>query len=256
MADKEEHARYQERAHHSNAAGFRRLSTRGFVIAAVVLVVAALFGRDAGTALVVEKTVDNPDAIVSLASHDWERLPAAAEMAQRFPSSVVVLTEPVQVTPFNCYDCPRRADWLSRHGVSPDRIHILTDKVWNTYSEADAMLRYARHEKLDGPILVVTSRYHTRRALATFLHAFNGTGIDIGILPATESASAWWKNGRDRRYVAYEWSALLYYSIRFGVSPAIPVNGTQAVRGVTPIALGATETTRASRPRTLREAFQ
>src|SRR5512146_2396106 len=48
------------------------------VLAIVVLLVGgAVLLPDAGTALVVSQPVDNPDAIVSLASHEWERLPEA-----------------------------------------------------------------------------------------------------------------------------------------------------------------------------------
>ena len=67
----------------------------------------------AGRVLVVSEPVVSPDLIVSLASHEWERLPAAAAAARRFPSAAVVLTRPPAVTVYNCHDCEHRIERLA-----------------------------------------------------------------------------------------------------------------------------------------------
>jgi hypothetical protein len=45
--------------------------------------------------------------------------------------------------------------------------------------------------------------------------------VQVGVYPATAYSpahpDAWWWNKYDREYVAYEWSALLFYLLRFGV---------------------------------------
>src|SRR5205814_6032977 len=83
----------------------------------IVLIVAVWTLLDAGRALVVARDIGAPDAIVMLASHEWERLPAAAELARRYPSSVVLLTIPIAVTRFNCHLCSERPEWLQHEGV-------------------------------------------------------------------------------------------------------------------------------------------
>jgi uncharacterized SAM-binding protein YcdF (DUF218 family) len=68
---------------------------------------------------------------------------------------------------------------------------------------------------------VVTSPYHTRRSLGTFEKVFADTGVEIGIHPAVRTSPAiperWWLRRYDRGYVLYEWAALVYYRLRFGV---------------------------------------
>ena len=170
----------------------------------------------------VSASPDAPQAIVSLASHEWERLPEAARLARQYPAAVVLLTVPRRVTEQNCYRCSERRDFLAREGVEPDRIHILSDRVSNTRDEAAACLAYLRTIR-PTEIIVVTSPYHTRRALATFRRVFEGIEVKIGIRPAVTNSPArphrWWREPYDRAYVAYEWAAIVYYAFRFGVYP-------------------------------------
>ena len=51
----------------------------------------------AGTALVVEEPLASPDAIISLASHEWERLPETIRLAHRHPGAQVLLTLPPEI---------------------------------------------------------------------------------------------------------------------------------------------------------------
>ncbi len=175
--------------------------------------------RDAGTALVTHVEVDRPDAIVSLASHEWERLPAAAALALKNPSARVLLTAPIAVNAFNCHDCGHRIDRLVAAGVAKERIVMLPRRVFRTRDEAEAVREWAGPHGVRS-VMVVTSAYHTRRALDTFRNLLAGTGIAIGVYPAGLSnvdPPRWWRHKYDRWYVDYEWRARVYYLIRFGV---------------------------------------
>ncbi len=200
--------------------GGRRLSIG--VVAVAIAMFAVLGLRHAGALLVVSAPLKAPDAIISLASHEWERLPAAATLASQYPTSVLLLTVPAQVTEHNCHDCAGRVAWLVHAGVSRRRIRMLGDPVTNTYDEATASLAYARQEKISG-LLIVTSPYHTRRALAVFRQVFASSPVRIGIHPTTSESPAtperWWRHRYDLRYVGYEWAARLFYLFRFGLSP-------------------------------------
>ena len=185
-----------------------------------ILAAAGLVLRDAGTMLVVKQPLENPDAIVSLASHEWERLPGAAELAQATPSAVVVLTLPQPATIFNCHDCSGRVGRLQRLGVPSERVRIVPLTLGGTYGEAVALLAFARRSAIHR-IVVVTTPYHTRRSLAVFRNIFAGSGIAIGVEPARASPARpgrWWATGYDRAYVAYEWAAIVYYAVRHGVA--------------------------------------
>jgi uncharacterized SAM-binding protein YcdF (DUF218 family) len=174
----------------------------------------------AGTALVVRVPIDSPDAIVSLASKEWERLPVTASLARHHPGAVVLLTEPQEVTIFNCHLCAGRVAELVRDGVEEARIHLVPASLGGTRGEALAIVTFARQMELRR-MLVVTSPYHTRRALATFRAAAAGTDIEVGIEPSAAVSAAvperWWRTPFDRWYVRYEWAAILYYAARWGI---------------------------------------
>jgi len=97
---------------------------------------------------------------------------------------------------------------------------MLTRKVTNTYDEATAAREYVTQHH-DTRVMVVTSPYHTRRALATFEKVFTGSNVAIGITPASDESPArpdrWWATGYDRGYVGYEWAAVVWYALRHGV---------------------------------------
>lgn len=186
------------------------------LVAAVVLVGASL----AGPALVVSQPLPRADAILSLASHEAERLPLAVRLAARHPEALVLLTEPREVTEFNCHDCANRRAWLVEHGVADERIHVLKLADEGTWGEALAVRTFARDARLRS-MVVATSPYHTRRSLAVFRTALDGTGVEVGIEPASDTSPArpwrWWTSAYDWKYVAYEWVAIGYYLWTYGV---------------------------------------
>jgi uncharacterized SAM-binding protein YcdF (DUF218 family) len=198
----------------------RRHRRFSFVVLLLALGAFLVAGRHAGEALVLSRPVDAPDAILVLASHEWERIPAAAEQALRAPSAILLLTRPRIVTVYNCHRCGEREEWLQALGVPAARIRLLARTVGNTRDEALAALPYCRLEGVRR-LLVVTSPYHTRRALATFRHVFEGSGVEIGIEASTAHSAArpdrWWATPYDRWYVRYEWSARLFYFVRYGI---------------------------------------
>src|SRR5688572_33317078 len=109
-----------------------------------VLLVAVTLGvvSQAGRPLVVSEPLSHPDAIVMLASHEWERIPAAVRLAQTYPTAAGLLTVPAVITEFNCYRCLERPDWFRVEGIAPERIQVIPERVRNTHDEALATLRY------------------------------------------------------------------------------------------------------------------
>jgi uncharacterized SAM-binding protein YcdF (DUF218 family) len=187
---------------------------------AIVLLCTLWILGGAGRALVVGRAIQQPDALVMLASHEWERVPALADLARRYPTSRVLLTRPPTPTRFNCYRCDERMEWLAAEGIPRDRVRVLPRPVLNTHDEALAVLdewRRAPFRRLE----IVTSPYHTRRALAAFTAVLRPTGIIVGVVPATATSPSdpgwWWWHPYDRWYVAHEWAGILEYRIRYGV---------------------------------------
>jgi uncharacterized SAM-binding protein YcdF (DUF218 family) len=191
---------------------------RTFLIGVLCVVIAAAVA--AGPLLVVRRPVAAPDAIISLASHEWERLPTAARLAAAAPEALVLLTRPPHPNIFNCHDCDHRVDRLHYYGVAESRVRTIQLTENGTYGEALAVLAFAR-EHGTRRVMIVTSPYHTRRSLAVFQKVFEGTAVEIGIEPALADSGArpwrWWSRLDDFAYVPYEWSALVYYTWMHGV---------------------------------------
>ena len=168
-------------------------------------------GSLGGSALVTTITIDQPDAIVSLASHEWERLPIAAALALKYPDAQVLLTLPPDLTQQRCHDCAQRVDYLVRQGVARDRIAVVPIVESSTRGEARAIGAVVRSRSLHR-VLIVTSAYHTRRALNTFRRELEKDTMVLGITPAGVGQfavpSRWWSRPYDRWYVSYEWAAL------------------------------------------------
>lgn len=200
--------------------GKRRRGARFAFTALVLTIPLATFLAIGGTFLIVADTISEPDAVVVLASHEWERLPEAARLARRDPRVTVLLTQPVRPNIHNCFRCAERVQWLQTLGVPAKAIVLLPRRVTNTFDEAVTARDYAVSHRLKR-LVVVTSPYHTRRARATFTSVFERTGIELGVWPdMRESMSrprTWWWHGYDRWYVAYEWSAIVWYAIRHGI---------------------------------------
>lgn len=195
-----------------------------WLIAALLVLLGStgLYGAAlAGEWLVITADVGPPDGIVVLASHEWERLPAAAQLAQQYSGAQVLLTLPGTVNEVTCSRCGQREWSLIAMGVSSERITMMTMTSSNTFQEAASVREHAEAVGLRR-LVVVTSPYHTRRALATFRHVFRGTSILVGVHPATAHSRAdprsWWRESGDRDYVRYEIAASIAYWFRYRIS--------------------------------------
>jgi uncharacterized SAM-binding protein YcdF (DUF218 family) len=199
----------------ASSASRRPARRRAARILTVVVGLALLWlAARAGPALVVRVPVANPDTIISLASHEWERLPTAASLAAKYPGAVVLLTQPAEVTEFNCHDCANRAHRLALLGVQDERVRQVTLTAPGTHGEAVAALDYSRAAGVHR-LMIVTSPYHTRRSLGVF-------GVEPASADSVARPERWWWGGYDRAYVAYEWAAVVYYAWEYGVAPWVP----------------------------------
>ena len=109
-------------------------------------------------------------------------------------------------------------DALTQLGVPADA--IVTDLNWvdNTAEEAAAIREMARARGWHS-IIVVTSKYHTRRAGLAFHRAFAGTTVRIAMRASRYDSSdpaRWWRRRGDFRFVVSEWQKLAGYRLGLG----------------------------------------
>jgi uncharacterized SAM-binding protein YcdF (DUF218 family) len=88
----------------------------------------------------------------------------------------------------------------------------------STFDEARVIREYAVAHRFRS-LIVVTSPYHSRRALWTLDAVFRGSGITIGMEPVVRvvgspPAAYWWLKRNGWRFVPTEYVKLVYYAFR------------------------------------------
>lgn len=176
-------------------------------------------------ALVIEHPLEKADAIVVLsgAADYVERAKGGALAFERGVAPRIILTDDDQRggwddnTRGNPYFIDRTVAELQRLGVPPGAIEKLAHKVYGTDDEAELIVRVAS-ERGYRNILLVTSDFHSRRALWTFERNVSerGTDLIVGLVrspsgPRYPSRYLWWLTPRGWRSVGAEYVKFGYY---------------------------------------------
>ena len=169
--------------------------------------------------LIIEKPLEKADAIVVLAgSHTYlERTRKAANLFKNGSAPRIFLTDDGEQAGWSRVE-QRNPPYveLARNslvagGVPAENIEILEPQVAGTIYEARILAEKAKSANLRS-ILIVTSAYHTRRALAIFQRIFaeNNLSTELGIASPppgeqTPPAFRWWLSAFGWRMVAGEY---------------------------------------------------
>jgi uncharacterized SAM-binding protein YcdF (DUF218 family) len=200
----------------------QRKSLRRFVASSLCLIVIwILITPFLAYFLVVEKPVEKVDAIWILggSSAYLERTQKAAEIYRQLkPKKVFVVDDDIRGgwndgekrnLPF--FEISKRE--LVAGGVDESVIEIVKPVGDGTNYEAEMFAEKNTDNHIKS-LLLVTSPYHTRRALWTFRH-FNPE-TEIGVIPAentekTPTIYFWWLSSKGWSYVFGEYLKFIYY---------------------------------------------
>jgi uncharacterized SAM-binding protein YcdF (DUF218 family) len=197
---------------------------RRLLLALLVFIVAwEVVAWVAARALVVDADLSSADAIVVLSGSSAyvERTHKAAELYREGRAPLVWLTDDhtrggwSSALQRNPYFVERATDELIKSGVPAERIRIVPGVASSTRDESLIVRDYASSQGVRS-VLVVTSAYHSRRALRTLRQVFAGTGTTIGVHAVAATSNAWWwlqPNGW--RDVAGEYVKLSYYWFKY-----------------------------------------
>ncbi|HEX8501081.1 MAG TPA: YdcF family protein [Pyrinomonadaceae bacterium] len=177
--------------------------------------------------LVVEAPLARADAILVLggSSAYAERAALAATLYREGRAPLVLLSDDgerggwSQEQQRNPFFVERSAWALGAAGVPASAVERLPRATASTYEEALLLREQAAARGLRS-LLVVTSGYHSRRALWTFERVLGGSGVRVGVAPAapgaqTPAPASWWLSAAGWRAVALEYPKLVYYRLRY-----------------------------------------
>ena len=173
--------------------------------------------------LIVSAPLEHADVIVVLSGSSTfvERTHLASELYASGKFKRIVLTndnrqggwsQSLQRNPY----FHERARWeLERLGVPSSAIETIATPVSSTYDEAVALKSFAAANDLHS-MLLVTSAYHSRRALKTFQQLMAGTDIICGVASPppgwqTPRSVTWLFSAQGWRMVPVEYLKIIYY---------------------------------------------
>lgn len=99
--------------------------------------------------------------------------------------------------------------------------HQLLLPSTSTWEDAEQIRAAAEREQVRS-LLVVTSWYHSRRALCVINHQLDGAAIHVSYAPATRllpTSANWWKRPLGWWRNTREVMAFAYYGVRYGLPP-------------------------------------
>ncbi|HJP91460.1 MAG TPA: YdcF family protein [Pyrinomonadaceae bacterium] len=177
--------------------------------------------------LITEAPLDQADVIVVLSgsANYRERAREAAGLFLEGRSQRILITNDNMQGPWssadqqNLFFYERSLREIRNAGVPADKIEVLMQPVASTYEEAELARQYAEEHGLRS-VLIVTSAYHSRRALWVFSRVFRNTGIRIGLVsvrPGYQSPrpATWWLSLRGWKLVPTEYVKMIYYVIKY-----------------------------------------
>jgi uncharacterized SAM-binding protein YcdF (DUF218 family) len=194
----------------------------------ITLTVAVLLGSAAcyqiGSFLYAEDPLDKADAIFVLAGTRMERPLEAADLYLEGYAPQIVLTHDtpdggIVVLERRGLVFPREADLardtIVRLGVPGGALLVLTQIHDNTAQEAHTLreLALARGWRR---VIVVTSKFHTRRAGFAMRRELKGTGVEVrmrGTRYDRADPAHWWRSRGDMRWIALETQKLIAYAL-------------------------------------------
>ena len=177
-----------------------------------------------GRYLVVDTVTGPADAIVVLAGTRVERWAEAVDLYREKLAPRIVLStgriEPAEARlRAQGIRFPRDVDLIRdamvQIGIPSDAVLLFPDTVDNTAAEASVARGIATANGWRR-LIVVTSKYHTRRSLFAFQREFEGSGVTIEIRGTRHEPShpdQWWKHRPDVRFVVSEVIKLTLYRL-------------------------------------------
>ncbi|HEY0462290.1 MAG TPA: YdcF family protein [Pyrinomonadaceae bacterium] len=179
--------------------------------------------------LIIEKPLEKADAIVVLAgAHTYvERTQKAAELFRTGAAPKIYLTDDGEQAGWSSAEqrnplfVELARNSLIANGVAAENIEILEPQVSGTIYEARRLSEKVKSADLKS-ILIVTSAYHTRRALSTFERVFaeNNQPVELGIAAPpvgiqTPRLAVWWLSRFGWQIVAGEYVKSIGYWVYY-----------------------------------------
>lgn len=177
--------------------------------------------RAAGNFLIKEDPVSHCEVMFVLSGNSWDRGKEAARLMEQNAADQVICTGveinfALQTMGIHLNNADLTRKIMLDHGADSSRIATLPLGT-STWEEYEAILAYCQERNLQ-KVMVLSSKFHTRRIYRVFQPAFEDAGIELLIRGASESGfeeDRWWESEAGLIFLNNEYVKLLYYAVKY-----------------------------------------
>jgi uncharacterized SAM-binding protein YcdF (DUF218 family) len=203
-----------------------------FLLCILIVIVSLLSHRfilrSMGEFLVFAEPPQKVDLIVTLTGEDIPRLLGTVEMYKAgYAGRIFRAREPLPdgyeklIASGGRYIEPRENFRKMLHSLGIGLPAFLTDdrQVESTYHEAKVVRDFLRKNDFKS-IMLITSKYHSRRAYLTYKLMLKDDGVKIVSCPTKYDEfdpERWWKVRSQAKKALYEYERLPFYLLRYGL---------------------------------------
>tara|TARA_A100001015_G_C14867115_1_gene662819 strand:- start:69 stop:641 length:573 start_codon:yes stop_codon:yes gene_type:complete len=165
--------------------------------------------RSLAKSLVYESSVSKADAIVVLGGGIGRRVERAVDLYKKEMASKVFFTGGKR---FDTSEAHLMAKYAVSLGI-PSEDQIIETNSQSTADHPKYLKALFQENKIQS-IIIVTSKFHTKRSFLTFQKALGDT-YRIGVVAAEDGVDydAWWRNHEMIQKIVIEWQKYLWYRL-------------------------------------------
>ncbi|HBQ26303.1 MAG TPA: hypothetical protein DD791_07915 [Syntrophomonas sp.] len=198
---------------------------RVLFIGIVLLVLLAVLFRYAGGGIVAGDSPEKADLIIVLMGSGPDRILGAVDLYEQGYAPCIMMVENWQpgyeLLESRGVSLPRDAELAAMVGVqlevAEEAFVILPGDARSTQDEALIVTQYLKEQQLKvDKVLLVSSKYHSRRSAKIFRWALRGLERDVKVLSCPTpyddfNAAAWWNSREDAKRVVMEYAKLVNF---------------------------------------------
>ncbi len=179
------------------------------ISAAALFAIFVVFAADAGNFLIVDSPQPS-DVIVVLAGEMDHRIARALELLNRGSARRVLIDVPAAAKVYGFTELQLAQNYID-HLPQAAAIGVCPIDGLSTRDESHDVEKCLSHEQ-GSRVLIVTSDYHTRRALSIFRHELPGKIISVAAArDASQFGSRWWTHRQWSKTCLDEWLRVIWW---------------------------------------------
>ena len=183
----------------------RRIS----IIALIFVTIFVVFAADAGSFLIVDDPQPS-DVIVVLAGEMDHRIAHALELLNQGSARRVLIDVPAAAKVYGFTELQLAQSYVD-HLPQASTISVCPIEGLSTRGESHDVEKCLSHEQ-GSRILIVTSDYHTRRALSIFRHELPGKIFSVSAArDASQFGARWWTHRQWSKTCLDEWLRVMWW---------------------------------------------